>query len=143
MASDTPADRVLAASDFVADVLRRQPELGARLAKDSSQPLAPPTLAPGASHEWPALLRRYRQAESARLAWRDILGLDDLAATLAGTTALAETCLRLGLAALEADFAARHGAIRGTDGGAQRLVVFAHGKLGGGELNFSSDVDLV
>ena len=33
--------------------------------------------------------------------------------------------------------------VRATDGSVQRLVVFGLGKLGGGELNFSSDVDLV
>ena len=36
------------------------------------------------------LLRRYRSAESTRLVWRDVLGLDDVDATLAGSTALAE-----------------------------------------------------
>ena len=33
--------------------------------------------------------------------------------------------------------------LRDADGKVQRLVVFGLGKLGGGELNFSSDVDLV
>ncbi|HTM71386.1 MAG TPA: bifunctional [glutamate--ammonia ligase]-adenylyl-L-tyrosine phosphorylase/[glutamate--ammonia-ligase] adenylyltransferase, partial [Luteimonas sp.] len=80
---------------------------------------------------------------SARLAWRDINGLDDVDATLAGSTALADDCLRIALGALEDDFAERHGHVRGHDGAPQRLVVFALGKLGGGELNFSSDVDLV
>src|SRR5690606_30176220 len=93
-------------------------------------------------HDWPALLRRYRAAESTRLAWRDILGLDDVDATLAGSTALAETCLRLGLAALEGEFAERHGAIRGPDGNPRRLVVFALGKLGG-ELNVAAGVGWV
>ncbi|MEE7561555.1 glutamine-synthetase adenylyltransferase, partial [Xanthomonas sp. Kuri4-2] len=75
--------------------------------------------------------------------WRDVLGLDDVDATLAGSTQLAETCLGLALAALEQQFGARHGQVRDADGRAQRLVVFGLGKLGGGELNFSSDVDLV
>ena len=143
MALESMLARVLAASDFVADVLQRQPELAARFAADSAAPLAPPELARDSPHDWPAQLRRYRQAESARLAWRDILGLDEIDATLAGTTALAETCLGLALAALETEFAQRHGVIRRPDGSVQRLVVFALGKLGGGELNFSSDVDLV
>ncbi|HEX3853901.1 MAG TPA: bifunctional [glutamate--ammonia ligase]-adenylyl-L-tyrosine phosphorylase/[glutamate--ammonia-ligase] adenylyltransferase, partial [Polyangiaceae bacterium] len=37
----------------------------------------------------------------------------------------------------------RYGEPRSADGTAQQLVVLAMGKLGGGELNFSSDVDLV
>ena len=56
---------------------------------------------------------------------------------------LAETCLRLALDALERDFTLRHGVIRNAQGETQRLIVFGLGKLGGGELNFSSDVDLV
>src|SRR5690606_3930890 len=74
---------------------------------------------------------------------RDVQGLDAIADTLQGATVLAEACLGLALDALEAAFAARHGVVRDADGKVQRLVVFALGKLGGGELNFSSDVDLV
>jgi glutamate-ammonia-ligase adenylyltransferase len=37
----------------------------------------------------------------------------------------------------------RYGEPRGESGAAQRLIVVAMGKLGGGELNFSSDIDLV
>ena len=40
-------------------------------------------------------------------------------------------------------FSRRHGIVRAADGTPQRLVVFGLGKLGGGELNFSSDIDLV
>ena len=68
---------------------------------------------------------------------------DAVGDTLAGSTRLAEDCLQLGLAALEAQFEQRHGLVRDGDGHVVRLVVYALGKLGGGELNFSSDVDLV
>jgi len=78
-----------------------------------------------------------------RLIWRDVHGLDTLDETLAATSRLAEDCLRLGLEALEGEFALRHGRVRAADGSVVRLVVFALGKLGGGELNFSSDIDLV
>src|SRR5699024_11817779 len=37
----------------------------------------------------------------------------------------------------------RFGQVRDAQGGIQRLVVLGFGKLGGGELNFSSDIDLV
>lgn len=46
-------------------------------------------------------------------------------------------------AALEARFAQRFGVVRDAQGQVQRLVVLYLGKLGGGELNFSSDIDLV
>ena len=135
--------RIAVTSDFAIATLARQPPLLAELRENDAQALAPPLLDAGNRDHWPALLRRYRAAESTRLVWRDVLGLDDVEATLAGTTALAERCLQVALDALEADFAGRHGVVRDARDNGQRLVVFALGKLGGGELNFSSDVDLV
>ncbi len=130
-------------SDFAIDTLCRQPELLQRLAEPDPAPLPLPVLDPLQPTAWPSQLRRYRAASSTRLIWRDLLGLDDVDATLAGATQLAEDCLQLGLTALEQEFASRHGVVRGADGSAQQLVVFGLGKLGGGELNFSSDIDLV
>ena len=136
--------RVAIASDFAIDVLVQQPALLARLADDDgAQPVPPPVLAAERRDDWPRLLRRYRRAESTRLVWRDVLGLDDVDTTLVGTTRLAEDCLQLALEALEGDFATRHGIVRDGEGQRVRLVVFGMGKLGGGELNFSSDIDLV
>lgn len=138
-------ERVATASDFAIDTLTRQPGLLARLLADdgADPPLADPVLDPAAPDEWPSQLRRYRSAESTRLVWRDVLGLDDIDATLAGTTRLAECCLQRALAAVEGSFIERHGVLRDADGAPIRLVVLALGKLGGKELNFSSDVDLV
>ena len=135
---------VALASDFALDVLQRQPDVLAQLLEDDAQHgIAAPVLDAGNRGEWPALLRRYRTAASARLVWRDVHGLDDVDATLAGSTALAETCLTLALDALEAEFAQRYGEVRDANGTPVRLVVFGLGKLGGGELNFSSDIDLI
>ena len=136
--------RVALASDFAIDVLVRQPDLLAQLAADDGDaPVPPPVLDAAARDDWPRQLRRFRQAGSARLVWRDVLGLDDVDATLAGTTQLAEQCLQRALDALEGEFAQRHGVVRDGGGRPVRLVVFGMGKLGGGELNFSSDIDLV
>ena len=147
---DLPAkahDRVAAvarASDFAVDTLSRDPDLLARLlGDDGATPTLEPRLDPDLPGDWPVRLRRYRVAESTRLIWRDVHGLDGVEATLAGSTRLAERCLALALEVLEAQFVARHGQVRDPDGRVQRLVVFGLGKLGGGELNFSSDVDLV
>ncbi len=136
--------RLATASDFAIDTLVRQPGLLAILsADDGAQPLPPPQLRADDRAEWPTLLRRYRAAESTRLVWRDALGLGDVDAILAGSTRLAERCLQLALEALEGEFAQRFGLVRDREGATQRLVVFGLGKLGGGELNFSSDIDLV
>ena len=150
--SDLPDDAVMqariralaVASDFSIDVCLRQPALLPRLLADDGALRSPlPALTVENRADWPTLLRRFRLAESVRLIWRDVQGLDTLDETLAATTRLAEDCLQCGLAALEREFEQRSGVVRGADGAPVRLVVFALGKLGGGELNFSSDIDLV
>ena len=136
--------KLVVASDFAVETLRKQPGLLEPLARDvGAMPLPPPLLAADDPSLWPEQLRRYRSAESTRLVWRDVLGLDEVDAILAGSTRLAETCLRIALTALEDGFSRRHGIVRAADGTPQRLVVFGLGKLGGSELNFSSDIDLV
>ena len=136
--------RLALASEFAVDVCLRQPAmLASLLVDDGAVPPTLPVLSAENRAEWPTLLRRHRHAVSVRLIWRDVHGLDTLDDTLAGTSALADDCLRVALDALEAEFAQRFGTVRDADGAPVRLVVFALGKLGGGELNFSSDVDLV
>jgi len=133
-------ERLLLASDFAFGMLRDQPDAIAVL--DGPMPAAP-TLDPAMPAAWPALLRRWRARGSLRLVWRDVAGLDTVDETLAGISALADAVLETALAAVEAQVAQNHGAVRDADGRMQRMVVFGLGKLGGGELNFSSDVDLI
>ena len=132
------------ASDFALATLAAQPELIECLHADTgAMPVPLPVLDAGNRADWPRLLRRFRQAESTRLVWCDVIAGDAVDAILAGSTALAETCLQVALEALEGEFAQRFGNVRDVEGNPQRLVVFGLGKLGGGELNFSSDIDLV
>ncbi|WP_435103403.1 bifunctional [glutamate--ammonia ligase]-adenylyl-L-tyrosine phosphorylase/[glutamate--ammonia-ligase] adenylyltransferase [Arhodomonas sp. AD133] len=88
-------------------------------------------------------LRRFREAEMVRIAWRDLAGIAALDDTLAELSALAEACIDRTLAHLYAARCERWGTPRNAAGEAQQLVVLGMGKLGGGELNFSSDIDLV
>jgi len=74
---------------------------------------------------------------------RDLTGRADLAEVCATMTALAETSLAAAVATHHAALAAVHGEPRDEAGAPQELVVIGMGKLGGGELNVSSDVDLV
>ena len=128
------------ASDFAIDTLQRQPALLATL--DGPALPAPDLLAAGESAA-PTLIRQWRTAESTRLVWRDLSGADTVEDTLAGSTRIAEQALAAGLDAAQAWVAQRHGELPGDDGAPQSLVVFGLGKLGGGELNFSSDIDLI
>lgn len=141
--------RTLLASDFAYDVLRRQPEL---LAPAGLERLRANTDAStrGATLELPAdeercmtVLRRFRHAEAVRLVFRDVNGLDDIDETLASTSALYETLLAVALRWSESALHARYGMPRDPAGKEQRMVVLGFGKLGGNELNFSSDIDLV
>ena len=142
--------RLLLASDFAWTVLRAQPGLlspiGLQWLVASGDPgarlLAGPGL-PTARDAALAQLRRLRARESLRLVFRDVNALDGVAETLAATSRLYEALLELALRHAERTLAARHGVLRDAQGRPQRLVVMALGKLGGGELNFSSDVDLI
>ena len=131
--------RLLLASDYALERLCRQPQAVAKLE----------TRGPGlvlnqeAPQDWPTALRRHRHGESVRLIYRDLNGIDTLEDTLAATSQLAERCLASALEAVRSGMEREHGIPRNAEGEPQQLVVFALGKLGGGELNFSSDVDLV
>ncbi len=131
---------LLTASDFATETLARQPGLLAQL---DQPPYPPPILSPEREGEWAAQLRRWRASESTRLIWRDVHGIDDVEATLAGSSWVAEQALATALAAVSGLVAARHGELRDEAGHAQSLVIFGLGKLGGRELNFSSDIDLI
>ena len=89
-------------------------------------------------------LRRARTRVVAALIDRDLDRRADLAEVLTATTGLAEAAIGEALPFLSRDLATRHGVPHGIDGGApQDLIVIGMGKLGGGELNVSSDIDLI
>lgn len=128
-------ERFVAASGYAREVLRRwqlQPEW---LADDA------PADDPGLDTE--ARIRRLRQLGALRVQWQEIRGAHDVEATGRALSALAVDCLRRALAAAEAAVAEAHGRLRDADGRPARLAVLALGKLGGDELNFNSDLDLV
>lgn len=89
-------------------------------------------------------LRILRQRVMLRLIARDLGGLAPLAEVLETTTALAEVTTEHALRHLHESLAARHGRPVGAASGTpQGLHVVGMGKLGGAELNVSSDIDLV
>ncbi|RYD14882.1 MAG: bifunctional [glutamate--ammonia ligase]-adenylyl-L-tyrosine phosphorylase/[glutamate--ammonia-ligase] adenylyltransferase [Lysobacteraceae bacterium] len=145
---DDHLQRVLLASDFAYQSFLRDPGLlGPELLLLMSDPRhADARAGPLMALQGDALrmeLRRFRLREALRLIWRDVNGDDGVETTLAGASVLADACLEAALRGAEHEVVQRHGVVRGANGQPQRLVVFALGKLGGAELNFSSDVDLV
>ena len=145
--------RVLAASDFVAESLTRDPQLLAGLISrgDLTRRLAPAELAARApvlaaatpEGEAQSALRRWRRRELVRIAWRDLAGWADLDETLADLSAFADAAIRTALTYARHGLVERYGEPRSASAEVQPLVVIGMGKLGGRELNFSSDVDLV
>ena len=145
--------RVLACSPFIADLLQRRPEwllelvssgclqqslpgdvfreeLQARLSVDHA--------------ERSSVLRHYRGRHMLRIVWRDFCRLADTLETMRDTSLLAEAAIAESLNYCQADLERRFGVPRGRESGAaQQLIVLAMGKLGAGELNVSSDIDLI
>ncbi|MBZ0223462.1 MAG: bifunctional [glutamate--ammonia ligase]-adenylyl-L-tyrosine phosphorylase/[glutamate--ammonia-ligase] adenylyltransferase [Dokdonella sp.] len=146
---DERLQRVLLASEFAWHSLLRDPML---LGPDGLRLMSDPRHADARAgvfaevrdgQELRRLLRRFRLRESLRLIWRDVNGDDSVATTLTGASLLADTCIEQALRGAQLQVAQRHGVLRNAAGAEQRLVVIGMGKLGGGELNFSSDIDLI
>lgn len=92
----------------------------------------------------PAAMRRLRNLTIATLIQRDLSGQADLAEVLDTMTAFGDFSVQTHLAAISAEMIATHGTpIGGETGQQQELIVLGMGKLGGGELNVSSDIDLI
>ncbi|MBI4192776.1 MAG: bifunctional [glutamate--ammonia ligase]-adenylyl-L-tyrosine phosphorylase/[glutamate--ammonia-ligase] adenylyltransferase [Betaproteobacteria bacterium] len=89
-------------------------------------------------------LRDLRKRVMLRVIARDLGGLATLDEVVATVTALADIALAAAVSHLERWLAVEYGEPIGADSGrAQKLHVVAMGKLGGCELNVSSDIDLV
>jgi glutamate-ammonia-ligase adenylyltransferase len=90
-----------------------------------------------------ARLRRFRRYHMVRIAWRDLAGWASLSETMESLSALADACIDQAMSFLYQWQCLKYGIPTAHDGSQQQLVIFGMGKLGGQELNFSSDVDLI
>lgn len=93
------------------------------------------------------ILRKFRKARMLRIAIRDLMGLADLQETMSELSDLAEACLQVAYEHIDSILKNRFGRPM-TESPDRGLVpagfsVIAMGKLGGRELNFSSDIDLM
>src|SRR5262249_30595759 len=93
------------------------------------------------------LLAAFKRREYVRIALRDILGIATLAETAEEISALADVIIEEALRQAESQMANRYSRIECRDSQSRlspgRFAVLALGKLGGNELNYSSDVDLL
>jgi glutamate-ammonia-ligase adenylyltransferase len=127
-------------SEFLAEMAIRTPDLvdelvaSGRLRQHKSSKETLGDLRHGISdadqHLW---LRRYHQAELMRIGLRDILGLADSDQYLAELSALADACLQYALEVV----------LRNRKFKAAPLAIIGLGKLGGAEIDYGSDLDIL
>ena len=94
-----------------------------------------------------ALLARFKKREYVRITLRDLLGIATLAETTAEISALSDVLIEAALLEVKEQMRERYGVPQLIDARGHRtqarFVVLALGKLGGNELNYSSDIDLL
>jgi len=89
------------------------------------------------------VLRHHRQQQMLRILWQDLERRNSVQHTLTELTALADASVQVALEWAHATLAARFGEPADEHGQTQQMIVLGMGKLGGGELNVSSDIDLI
>ncbi len=98
----------------------------------------------GAAPSLRAAMRRLRNLLVSAIAVRDLCGRANLSEVVAAISRFADFAVRSHLDELYAAMAAAHGVPMGDESGRpQQMIVVGMGKLGGGELNVSSDIDLI
>jgi glutamate-ammonia-ligase adenylyltransferase len=138
-------------SQFLADTLRRYPTLLPWLLEPRtmrqwlSDELAADLAASLEAFDRPEArlnaLRRFKYRQLLRIGCRDILGDADLTVTTEELSHLADVCLAAAWDWARERLERLYGAPTGADGAPTGLAVIGMGKLGGEELNYSSDID--
>ncbi|MCL4217419.1 MAG: hypothetical protein KJ052_10515, partial [Candidatus Hydrogenedentes bacterium] len=144
--------RIFDQSSFLTDIVCRNPEYVTWLWDEVDLNVTPPkeVLALELAHLIAAFdtfadhckaLRRFKRREFLRIAVRDVFAHCDLADVVEDLSNLADVTLEAACESAHRALIKRYGAAHGTiEGG---LAIIAMGKLGGRELNFSSDIDLM
>jgi [glutamine synthetase] adenylyltransferase / [glutamine synthetase]-adenylyl-L-tyrosine phosphorylase len=149
---------LLGGSEFLPERIARHPEIVAALFRDGSVArraqaailVREAVLAAdrcGTEGEIKAALRRIKLREMTRIAARDLSWLSPLSEVMEDLSALAAAVLEGAVRFSRRKFTERFGLplvdLPGEDGRVCGFVVMGMGKLGAGELNFSSDIDIV
>ncbi|MCP5247140.1 MAG: bifunctional [glutamate--ammonia ligase]-adenylyl-L-tyrosine phosphorylase/[glutamate--ammonia-ligase] adenylyltransferase [Candidatus Accumulibacter sp.] len=145
-----PWDAARAHSHYLRGLLDGRPEIGCWLAGHLASPLDGEQMSAflaaettSTDEQLKGALRRLRQRVMSALIVRDIGGVAPLAEVVESMTLLAELTTNFALDFFHRQLAAQFGEPLDSQGQAQRLLVVGMGKLGGRELNVSSDVDYI
>jgi glutamate-ammonia-ligase adenylyltransferase len=140
---------ILETSRYLGHLLAARATLAAETEAALDRPLAREDLSawlaaqPADEADLKSVLRRLKQRAYARIATRDLAGLAPLGEVVECMTLIAELAVDRAVEVIGKGLAERYGTPRGADGRAQELIVLGMGKLGGRELNVSSDIDLI
>jgi glutamate-ammonia-ligase adenylyltransferase len=143
--------RVAAGSEFVASVLIQDSQalswfarhLEPSAARAASADYESRAAAAATTAEAQRILREWRRRELLRIAWRDIAGRSAVTETLHALSDFADAAIRAAASSAQAHLEPVFGRPRNAALKEVPLIVLGMGKLGGRELNFSSDIDLV
>jgi [glutamine synthetase] adenylyltransferase / [glutamine synthetase]-adenylyl-L-tyrosine phosphorylase len=145
--------RILGSSQVLADALRRRPSILAWLlepntmrvwvAEDFVADLGQTLTAFTTRESRLNALRRFKYRQLLRIGARDLLGDADVAQTTEELSHLADACLAEAWRMADTAARAEHGAPLDGEGQETGLAIIGMGKLGGRELNYASDVDLM
>ncbi len=145
---------ILGASGFLTGILCRKPDYfsdlfpgGELTRRKTTEAMLPELrlLVPDGA-DFAALqagLRRYKAREILRIGSRDLCGLAEMAEVTAELSDLAAASLQRAYEISDALLRREFGAPLLEAGGEAEFTIFGMGKLGGRELNFSSDIDLI
>ncbi|MDH2053710.1 bifunctional [glutamate--ammonia ligase]-adenylyl-L-tyrosine phosphorylase/[glutamate--ammonia-ligase] adenylyltransferase [Achromobacter marplatensis] len=157
MSSSPMLAPALAWSGHLRRRLDAHPDLAAWLADAVQEPVTPARLAqwqaelagPDATPTLPVdtcrmVLRKLRERVFSTLIVRDLAGQADLEEVVGAMTTLADIAVAAAYRSVAAELAAVHGVPRDpANGKPQEMLIVGMGKLGGCELNVSSDIDLI
>lgn len=136
--------RLVACSDFASDVVLRHANwFAGNVAAFSAPPVVPGSDTLPDRDDIRAALRICRNRYLLQVLWRDLFGLANLDETLYSLSALADRMLDIAVQHAEQALRPRYGEVHTRDGKKVPPVILGMGKLGGYELNFSSDIDIV
>lgn len=136
-------------SRYLANLFQAHPELIPELTDTWQQPLSEELLQKALQQAFAdddavrAALRRLRHRAMAHIALRDLCGLAPLAEVVESMTLLADITTNFALDHYHQQLVATYGEPLDRNGRPQRLLIIGMGKLGGRELNVSSDVDYI
>jgi|TARA_Y100000815_G_scaffold184157_1_gene167930 glutamate-ammonia-ligase adenylyltransferase len=151
LANEADIKRVFSRSPFVADVCAKHPEWLVELL-DFAAPSMPQSYYHQKVSEYVSqaktedelakALRCCRQFHMAAITISDVLNRQSIDASLLQVSSLANALIQQGYTWLYSSLCSKHGTPVGSHG-PMPMYILGMGKLGGHELNFSSDIDLI